>query len=108
MKLTFLETPVFTDQITRLLDDADYRCLQEHLLRAPTAGDLIIGTGGCRKIRWAATGRSACKRGGIRVIYFYRTKANQVLFLLAYDHRAIDDLTPGQKKQLATLVKQLK
>jgi len=63
LKLTYLETPVFTDQITRLLADADYRRLQEYLLGAPTAGDLIIGTGGCRKIRWATTGRVRWQAG---------------------------------------------
>lgn len=108
LKLTFLETRVFTAQISALLSDQDFRRLQESLLASPAAGELIRGSGGCRKIRWAATARSAGKRGGIRVIYFYRANANQILFLLAYDHRVIDDLTPAQKKQLALIVRNIK
>ena len=34
----------------------------------PESGDIIPGGGGCRKVRWAASGRG--KRGGTRVIHF--------------------------------------
>ena len=62
----FIETQVFTKQITSLLDDADYRQLQVTLALKPRAGDMIRASGGLRKIRWAARGRG--KSGGIRVI----------------------------------------
>ena len=39
--------------------------LSEH----PQAGDLIVGTGGARKLRFAPTGRG--KRGGYRVVTYY-------------------------------------
>jgi hypothetical protein len=42
------------------------------------------------------------------VIYFYRASVNQIIFMLAYDHREVDDLSPSQKKQLARIVKLLK
>jgi mRNA-degrading endonuclease RelE of RelBE toxin-antitoxin system len=64
----FIETPVFTRQITTLLDDADYRQLQVTLALKPGAGDIIRGSGGLRKVRWAVRGRG--KSGGIRVIYY--------------------------------------
>ena len=51
MKLTFIETPVFTELVTDLLDGKDYQQMQEHLLTHPTAGDVIVGTGGCRKLK---------------------------------------------------------
>jgi hypothetical protein len=105
LKLTFLETPVFTAQVSELLSDEDYRRLQACLLINPLAGDVIAGTGGCRKLRWYSSGRREGKRGGTRVIYVHRRVAQQVVFLLIYDHREIDDLTPSQKKQLARVVK---
>jgi len=108
MKLTFIETPVFTELITGLLEDEDYRRMQDHLLISPAAGDLIVGTAGCRKLRWRISGRKGGKSGGMRVIYFFRSAADQIIFLLAYDHRSIDDLTPAQKRQLASIVRQLK
>lgn len=108
MKLTFIETSVFTELIAGLLDDEDYERMQEHLLIHPTAGDVIAGTAGCRKLRWRTSGRASGKRGGIRVIYYFRKAADQVIFLLAYDHRKHDDLTPDQKRRLAGIVRRLK
>lgn len=99
---------MFTELISGMLSDENYRRLQEFLLISPTAGDLIPGTAGCRKLRWSLSGRAGGKRGGIRVIYYFRAAADQVLMLLAYDHRVVDDLTHAQKKQLANIVKQLK
>lgn len=108
MKLTFIETPVFTALITGLLEDEDYRRMQEHLLFYPTAGAVIAGTAGCRKLRWRVSGRKGGKSGGMRVIYYLRSASDQIIFLLAYDHRSVDDLTPVQKRQLADIVRQLK
>jgi hypothetical protein len=39
------------------------------LSETPEAGDLIVGTGGARKLRFAPTGRG--KRGGYRVVTYY-------------------------------------
>jgi hypothetical protein len=108
MKLTFIETPVFTELVTGLLGDADYRQMQEHLLIYPTAGDVIVGTAGCRNLRWRVSGRKGGKSGGMRVIYYFRSTADQVIFLLAHDHRLVGDLSPAQKKQLATIARKLK
>jgi len=108
MKLTFIETPVFTELVTDLLDDRDYQRMQEHLLIHPTVGDVIVGTAGCRKLRWRVSGRKGGKSGGMRVIYYFRSIADQVIFLLAYDHRSIDDLSPAQKRQLTNIVRKLK
>lgn len=108
MKLTFIETPVFTELITDLLEDEDYRRMQEYLLVYPTAGYVIAGTSGCRKLRWRVSGRKGGKSGGMRAIYYFRCAADQIIFLLAYDHRSVDDLTPGQKRRLADIVRRIK
>lgn len=108
MKLTFIETPVFTELVSGLLSDNDYRRMQEHLLMYPTAGDVIVGTAGCRKLRWQVSGRRGGKSGGMRVIYYYRVAHDQIVFLLAYDHRSVDDLTLAQKRQLSGIIRQLK
>jgi hypothetical protein len=107
MKLTFIETPVFTGLVSGLLDDEDYQRMQEYLLIFPTAGDIIAGTGGCRKLRWKVSARKGGKSGGMRVIYYLRSSADQVIFLLAYDHRSVDDLSPGQKRKLAGIIRKL-
>jgi mRNA-degrading endonuclease RelE of RelBE toxin-antitoxin system len=63
---SFIETRLFT----KLVTDEEYGALQESLMKDPNAGPVIPGSGGVRKIRWAAQGRG--KRGGYRVIYHVR------------------------------------
>ena len=60
--LHFIETPIFTKQVLKLLDDEAYKELQENLINNPEQGDLIQGTGGVRKTRWAL---NQGKSGGI-------------------------------------------
>ena len=108
MKITFIETPVFTELVAGLLSDEDYLQMQEHLLLCPTAGDVIAGTAGYRKLRWRISRRQGGKSGGMRVIYYFRKRLDQIILLLAYDHRSVDDLTSAQKRQLAEIVRQWK
>jgi len=102
--MRFVETPVFTREILRLLRDDDYRSLQFALLFRPDAGAIISGSGGLRKLRWSLPGRG--KRGGMRVIYYWR-KAEEVIYLLfVYPKNRQEDLTPQQLKILRNLVKE--
>lgn len=55
--MIFIETPVFTADLKNHLDDEEYRALQKHLAEQPECGALIEGTGGLRKVRWAAHGK---------------------------------------------------
>jgi hypothetical protein len=56
--MVIVETSIFTRQVLALLNDDDYRRLQMILVIRPDTGDLIPGSGGLRKIRWGAQGRS--------------------------------------------------
>ncbi|MDH4558359.1 type II toxin-antitoxin system RelE/ParE family toxin [Pseudomonas sp. BN417] len=100
--MIFIETPVFTRQITALLDDDQYKELQLQLIMNPEAGDLIQGTGGLRNIRVAAKGQG--KRGGGRVIYYHFVSASQIAFLLAYPKGEQEDLSSDQKKALRQVI----
>ena len=53
---SFVETKLFTKQVTEYLSDEDYGRLQIELISNPEAGAVIQGSGGVRKIRWAAQG----------------------------------------------------
>ena len=101
--MVFIETSVFSRQIRDLISDEHFGVLQEWITASPTAGDLIKGSKGCRKLRWntAATG----KRGGIRVIYYWMKEYDRVLLLLAYAKSRTDDLSQAQIKILGELVK---
>ncbi|MEX2375944.1 MAG: type II toxin-antitoxin system RelE/ParE family toxin [Dehalococcoidia bacterium] len=98
------ETSVFTRRIHKILDAESYRLLQLHLLHLPDSGNIIPSSGGIRKIRWAPTGSG--KRGGARVIYYWAVDADTVLMLFAFQKNERADLTPGQLKQLASVVKE--
>ena len=57
----------------------------------PEAGDLIPGSGGCRKVRWSTAGRG--KRGGARVIY--TIASNETIWLLIVYTKAKFDNLPA-------------
>ncbi|WP_079434905.1 type II toxin-antitoxin system RelE/ParE family toxin [Zoogloea sp. LCSB751] len=82
--------------------DEDLRGLQSILIEHPDAGPLIPGAEGLRKLRWAMPGRG--KRGGARVIYYWRTAADVVYLVFAYAKNDQEDLTPDQARQLAKLI----
>jgi len=102
--MTFIETPIFTRSIRRLLSAEQYRSLQLALLLRPEQGDVMIGGGGLRKLRWSLRGKG--KRGGIRVIYYWDTKQEIFYMLLAYSKSQQEDLTAEQIKILKRLVRE--
>jgi len=91
--MIFIETTVFTEELINYLTDDEYFEFQQYLADNPKAGDVIIGTGGLRKVRWKSGGKS----GGVRVIYYYMTNASQIRLLLIYKKGKQDSLTKSQK-----------
>jgi hypothetical protein len=104
MEMEFIEAPAFTRYLSDYLDDEDYRVLQKQLGLEPEAGDLIPGTGGFRKIRWADKRRGKGRRGGLRVIYFHFAADHQIWLMTLYAKNEAADLTPGEKKALKAAV----
>lgn len=97
MKLVFFETPLFTRLLPDYLDDEAYSELQQALATEPEAGDVMPGTGGFRKIRWADPRRGKGKRGGLRIIYYYLPEDHQIWLFTIYDKDEVTDLTARQK-----------
>ncbi|MBU6296879.1 MAG: type II toxin-antitoxin system RelE/ParE family toxin [Alphaproteobacteria bacterium] len=77
---TVVETPEFLTAARRVLTDAERAELVDFLAANPTAGDLMPGTGGARKLRWAAKGKG--KSGGSRAITYFGGR-DLPLFLMA-------------------------
>lgn len=101
--MVIVETALFTRQVLELLTDDEYRKLQVIIANRPSAGMLIKGSGGLRKIRWAIEGRG--KRGGTRIIYYWAVKQERLLMLFIYPKNERDDLSPDQLKTLRKIVK---
>lgn len=102
--MVVIETRVFTARVRDLFSDEDYRQLQLLLAARPDAGQLIPGTGGLRKVRWAASGRG--KRGGARVIYFWHKRGETILMLFVFAKSERSDLSQAQKAALRRIVEE--
>jgi hypothetical protein len=100
--MVIIETSVFTRLIQEMLDDDDYRELQQLLVQYPDRGELIPGGGGLRKVRWKIEGKG--KRGGIRVVYYWMTADFQLWMLYAYAKGRQTDLNKTQLKALREIV----
>jgi len=95
---TFIETNLFTKLVHDYLSDEDYGRLQQELINNPEAGAVIRGSGGVRKIRWAAQGRG--KRGGYRIIYFVRRTKDTIWMLTMYPKNVADSIPGHILKQI--------
>lgn len=100
--MQFIETTIFTRQVTSLLTDDEYSQMQVALSAHPEVGVIIPQSGGLRKIRWSMSGRG--KRGGVRAIYYWVVAQDQILMLFMYPKNEKDDLTQTQIKVLREIV----
>lgn len=87
----FIETKLFTRLADRLLSDDGLAQLQRRLNEHPETGDIIRGSGGVRKIRWGAAGRG--KRGGVRVIYYLKSKQGEIWLLTMYAKNVAESIS---------------
>jgi len=100
--MELIETSLFTKQVEASLSDEEYRALQLHLVLHPDVGDVIPGSGGLRKMRWRLQGRG--KRGGARVIYYWKNSAGQIFLLFLYPKNERSSLSPAELRTLRKLV----
>jgi len=103
--ISVVETPEFLSATRRLMSDEERMLVVDYLAYNPTAGDLIPGTGGVRKLRWGMEGRG--KRGGARVIYFHHNAGTPLFALAAFAKNEQADLSQKDRndfRQLTTLL----
>ena len=96
--ISFVETKLFTRLVQEYLSDDEYSELQQALIANPEAGAVVPGSGGIRKLRWGVAGRG--KRGGIRVIYFLRTRHGQIWMLTLYPKNVAENIPAHVLKQI--------
>jgi hypothetical protein len=94
---TVAETAVFVRYAAGLWSEAERQEFVSFIAANPEAGDIIRGSGGCRKVRWSRSGSG--KRGGTRVIYFLAPDGT-VWLLIAYSKAKFDNLPASFLAQL--------
>ena len=102
--MEFIEAPAFTRYLSEYLSDDEYRRLQLLLTVDPERGDLMPGTGGFRKLRWADPERGKGRRGGLRIIYYFFSTDQQIWLMTLYDKNEAADLTLKEKKMLKNAI----
>lgn len=98
VEMIFIEDHGFQKRRKSILDDDELFALMESLATHPEAGKVIPGSGGLRKVRWAAKGHG--KRGGMRVIYFWWMTDEKILLLDVYAKGDQEDLAADEIKKL--------
>ena len=105
MRSVVVELPAFERHRAEYLDDDGFSALQRESMRNPAAGEVIEGTGGLRKMRFADKRRGKGKRGGLRVVYYWWGAGMQFWLYTLYDKDEMADLTPQQRKALKAMLK---
>lgn len=94
-----VESPDFVaDAKAAGLAAGEMRRIVEYLARHPDAGDLIPGTGGALRVRFAGRGKG--KSGGYRVITFYSGASLPVFLLTVFGKGQKVDLTQAERNEL--------
>lgn len=95
---TVVETLLFQKQWPLYWSEEERGEFAAYLADQPEAGDVVPESGGIRKLRWRRAGSG--KSGGVRVIYFTRISAEEVVLLTLYAKAATDNLTGAKLKEI--------
>ena len=103
MTREFVMMPEFEKQWSKIgFDDKDLRRLQFELLSEPQKGDLMQGTGGLRKLRFAFEKRG--KSGSTRVVYVDFAFYEKIYLITAYPKNEKDNLTPAERNSIKKMI----
>jgi hypothetical protein len=100
-----VETPEFLSDASPILNDAERQALINFLAENPTAGDIMQGTGGARKLRWGAKGRG--KSGGARVITFYAGADLPVFLMAIFGKNEKANLSVAERNELREVLAEI-
>lgn len=95
--LTVVETPTFAHQVDAYWGDTQREEFIVWIAHHHDSGDVIPGSGGCRKVRWSAKGKG--KSGGVRVVYYNMIENGRLVLLLIYGKNVLENV-PGPTLKL--------
>ena len=80
--LTVAETEIFSRYVKDYWTEEERGEFATWIAGHYDAGDVVRGSGGCRKVRWGRKGSG--KSGGVRVIYYNMLADGTIWLLLIY------------------------
>ncbi len=106
LKLEFIEVSSFSAIREEYFTDVEFHLLQLFLMGNPSAGSVVRGSGGVRKLRWGTARRG--KRGGLRIIYYWIASDNQIYLITVYRKTEVSNLSRTAIKQIRELIRELR
>ena len=89
------------------MSEEDIDGLTSYLADNPDAGDVMQGTGGCRKLRWAVKGKNKGKSGGVRTITLFSGESLPVFLITAFGKGQKVNLSKAERNSLKGLAEQI-
>jgi hypothetical protein len=103
---TVLSTPTFlSDALRAGMSDDEVEAVVDVIAANPMAGDLIVGTGGARKLRHRRKGTG--KSGGYRTIHYFAGRDVPVFLLAVYGKGDKDNLTNAERNEMSKILSTL-
>ena len=103
---TVAETPHYASRAEKVLTASERDVVIDTIAADPLKGDVIEGTGGIRKLRFAKGGRG--KSGGVRVVYYYYNEAAPIFLLEIFGKNEKGNLSKAERNALALIAKVMK
>jgi hypothetical protein len=109
MTRAFIMTKTFDKRWEELnLTDDDLSKLQDYIIKNPNAGDVIQGTGGLIKLRFALSNTNKGKSGGVRVLYIDFIYQAKIILINCYGKKDKDNITGEEKNMYKSFIKQIR
>jgi hypothetical protein len=109
VRLTIIQLSTFVADWERLkYTDDDLRALEGLLLEDPERGAVMSGTGGLRKLRFAAPSRHTGKRGATRVGYAHFPAGDSAVLVVIFSKSEKSNLTPVERDEIKQLLERVR
>jgi hypothetical protein len=98
---TVVELPEFIKRSSVLLTESEKHGVINYLAAHPQSGDIMQGTGGVRKFRWAIGNKG--KSGGVRIIYFFHNHKIPIFLITVFAKKEKSNLSKNELNALAKI-----
>lgn len=105
--LTVIEHESFNKEASRLLTSEQREDFINYISVRYKKGDIMTGTGGLQKIRYAHRAGKG-KSGGVRIVYLVVDRKGCIHLLEIFEKKDKENISQAEKNILKKLVEQLK